>query len=138
MRLTFPYPELRKGQQDIIDATATALEQQEHLLIEAPTGLGKTVAALYPALKYALERQKRVFILTAKTLQQDMATAVLELLNRDGTFRSLRLRAKSKMCANEEVVCHEETVQSALDRGRDGFEIDLKRFAANLVRADFD
>ncbi|MCH7666528.1 MAG: ATP-dependent DNA helicase [Acidobacteria bacterium] len=114
-RLLFPYPELRNGQQAIIDATATALEQQEHLLLEAPTGLGKTVAALYPALKYALERQKRVFVLTAKTLQQDMATAVLELLNRDGTFRSLRLRAKSKMCANEEVICHEEFCPYAKD-----------------------
>ncbi|MCP4202477.1 MAG: DEAD/DEAH box helicase family protein [bacterium] len=114
-RLAFPYPELRRGQQEIIDASATALEQREHLLIEAPTGLGKTVAALYPALKYALEHQKRVFILTAKTLQQEMATAVLELLNRDGTFRSLRLRAKSKMCANEEVICHEEFCPYAKD-----------------------
>ncbi len=114
-RLSFPYSELRAGQDDIVEAVATALAQQEHLLVEAPTGLGKTVAALYPALKYALENQKRVFVLTAKTLQQDMATAVLELLNEDGSFRSLRLRAKAKMCANEEVICHEEFCRYAKD-----------------------
>ncbi|MFQ5525853.1 MAG: ATP-dependent DNA helicase, partial [Thermoanaerobaculia bacterium] len=114
-RLRFPYPELRGGQDGMIQAVGTALAQEEHLLLEAPTGLGKTVAALYPALKYALENQKRVFVLTAKTLQQEMATAVLELLNADGAFHSLRLRAKAKMCANEEVICHEEFCRYAKD-----------------------
>ena len=106
--LEFPYPEKRKGQEEIIAAAALALEQSEHLLIEAPTGIGKTVAALYPALKYALAHDKRIFVLTAKTLQQDMASGVLMLLNQVGAFRSLRLRAKAKMCANDQVLCHEE------------------------------
>ena len=106
--LAFPYPEKRGGQDEIISAVRLALEQREHLLIEAPTGIGKTVAALYPALQYALATDKRIFVLTAKTLQQDMATQVLELLNQVGAFRSLRLRAKAKMCANDQVLCHEE------------------------------
>ncbi|MEM7582658.1 MAG: helicase C-terminal domain-containing protein [Acidobacteriota bacterium] len=106
--LAFPYPEKRPGQDEIIEATTLALEQREHLLIEAPTGIGKTVACLYPAMRFALANDKKVFVLTAKTLQQDMATGVLMLLNQVGAFRSLRLRAKTKMCANDQVLCHEE------------------------------
>jgi DNA excision repair protein ERCC-2 len=73
------------------------------------------VAALYPALRHALTHGKRVFVLTAKTLQQDMAMKVMALLNGDEAFRSLRLRAKAKMCANGEVICHEEYCPYARD-----------------------
>ncbi|HKI87177.1 MAG TPA: DEAD/DEAH box helicase family protein, partial [Thermoanaerobaculia bacterium] len=113
--LAFPYPELRPGQEEILAAVETALEQREHLLLEATTGIGKTVAALYPALRYALARDKRVFVLTAKTLQQEMAETVVGLLARDGAFHGVRLRAKKKMCANSEVICHEEYCPYARD-----------------------
>jgi len=113
--LTFPYPNLRPGQDEIVTAVETALDHGEHLLLEAPTGLGKTVAALFPALRYALTHGKRIFVLTAKTLQQDMAAEVLQLLNREGAFRSLRLRAKTKMCANDQILCHEEYCSFAKD-----------------------
>ncbi len=113
--LAFPYPAMRPGQQEIVDAVTRALDQREHLLLEAPTGIGKTVAALMPALRYALQNDKRIFVLTAKTLQQRMATQVLELLNPDRAFHSLQLRAKAKMCANGEVLCHEEFCPYARD-----------------------
>ena len=114
-RLAFPFHRPRPGQEQIIEAVARAVDQREHLLVEAPTGLGKTAAALYPALRHALEHDRRVFVLTAKTLQQRMSTAVLEMLNTEATFRSLRLRAKSKMCANHEVLCHEDYCAWARD-----------------------
>ncbi|HYG62340.1 MAG TPA: helicase C-terminal domain-containing protein, partial [Thermoanaerobaculia bacterium] len=114
-RLSFPYREPRPGQELILAAVETAVANREHLLLQATTGIGKTVAALYPALKYALANDKRVFVLTAKTLQQDMAAAVLSLLNQEGAFRSLRLRAKAKMCANDQIVCHEEYCRFAKD-----------------------
>jgi DNA excision repair protein ERCC-2 len=113
--LAFPFKDVRPGQQQIFDAVTTALEQGEHLLLEAPTGLGKTVASLYPTLRYCLAHDKRLFVLTAKTLQQDMAMAVLELLNQTDAFHSLRLKAKAKMCANDQVVCHEEYCEFARD-----------------------
>ena len=106
--LAFPYDFLRKGQQEIIDDVERALEAREHLLIEAPTGIGKTVAALYPAVRYALANDKRIYVLTAKNLQQEMAINVLQLLNQVDAFRSLRLRNKARMCANDQVICHEE------------------------------
>ena len=114
-RLAFPFHRPRPGQQQIIDATTIALEQREHLLIEAATGLGKTAATLFPVLRYALAHDKKVFVLTAKTTQQEMATQVLEMLNVESAFRSLRLRAKSRMCANDELICHEEYCRFAKD-----------------------
>ena len=113
--LRFPYPEIRPGQEQIMDAVERALEQREHVLVEAPTGIGKTVSGLYPAMKQALEKDLKVYVLTAKTLQQDMATSVVALLNRDGAFRSLRVRAKAKMCTNDQVLCHEEYCNYAKD-----------------------
>ncbi len=114
-RLEFPYGELRPGQELILAAVETAVANREHLLLQATTGIGKTVAALYPALRYCLAHDKRLFVLTAKTLQQEMATAVLQLLNQDAAFRSLRLRAKAKMCANDQIICHEEYCRFAKD-----------------------
>jgi DNA excision repair protein ERCC-2 len=114
-RLEFPYRELRPGQELILAAVETAVANREHLLLQATTGIGKTVAALVPALRYCLAHDKRLFVLTAKTMQQEMATAVLELLNQDAAFRSLRLRAKAKMCANDQIICHEEYCRFAKD-----------------------
>ncbi|HEX3552771.1 MAG TPA: helicase C-terminal domain-containing protein [Thermoanaerobaculia bacterium] len=116
-RLVFPYRETRPGQELILAAVETAVANREHLLLQAATGIGKTVAALYPALRYALAHDKRLYVLTAKNTQQEMATAVLNLLNQDGAFRSLRLRAKAKMCANDQILCHEEYCRFAKDYG---------------------
>ena len=114
-RLVFPYAEPRPGQLEIIERVEHALEEREHLLVEAATGLGKTVAALYPVLRYAQRHDKRVFVLTAKNLQQEMAGHVLRLLNPESAFRSVRLRAKARMCANDQVICHEEYCRYARD-----------------------
>jgi len=116
-RMAFPYRELRAGQELILAAVETAVANREHLLLQATTGIGKTVAALYPALRYALANDKRLFVLTAKNTQQQMATAVLALLNQEEAFRSLRLRAKAKMCANDQILCHEEYCRFAKDYG---------------------
>lgn len=116
-RLAFPYGGTRPGQELILAAVETAVANREHLLLQATTGIGKTVAALFPALKYALAHDKRLFVLTAKNTQQEMATAVLNLLNQDTAFRSLRLRAKARMCANDQILCHEEYCRFAKDYG---------------------
>ncbi len=113
--LPFPHGELRPGQETIVAAVEAALEGGSHLLLEAPTGLGKTVAALWPALRHALANDRRLFVLTAKNLQQEMATRVLKLLAPGAGFHALRLRAKARMCANGEVICHEDFCTFARD-----------------------
>lgn len=113
--LPFPHGALRPGQDEIVAAVEEALASRSHLLVEAPTGIGKTAAALWPALKFALVENKKLFVLTAKNLQQEMATRVLRTLAEGGGFHALRLRAKARMCANGEVICHEDYCAFARD-----------------------
>ena len=105
--LVFPFDAVRPHQQDIIDAVAHAVREREALLVSAPTGIGKTIAAIYPAVREALRAGKKLFYLTSKTLQQEAAVAALKMIN-DGSFRVLRIRAKQKMCAHTEMICHED------------------------------
>jgi DNA excision repair protein ERCC-2 len=105
--LTFPFDVVRPGQEEIVSAVARAVYQRDSLLVSAPTGIGKTMAVLYPAVRQSLKLGKKLFYLTSKTLQQDAAVEALRRLN-DGSFRVLRIRAKSKMCAHTEMICHED------------------------------
>jgi len=93
-----------------------SLEAGRHLLLSAPTGVGKTAAALYPAVKLALATGRRVVFLTAKTLQQQLAVETLKRMQQGG-WSSLQVRAKGRMCANDEVICHEEFCAFARDYG---------------------
>lgn len=106
--LPFPHGALRPGQEAIVDAVEEALENGTHLLLEAPTGIGKTAAAIWPAVRSALARDQRLYVLTAKNLQQEMAVKVLRTLAPGTGLHALRIRAKARMCANGEVICHED------------------------------
>jgi DNA excision repair protein ERCC-2 len=114
--LQFPFPALRPVQDAAMEAVADALGHGRHLMLAAPTGIGKTAAALYPAVKLALDSGRRVAFLTAKTLQQHLAARTLQAMQAGG-WRSIQVRAKAKMCANKEVVCHEEFCAHARDYG---------------------
>jgi len=112
----FPHPDQRPAQVTIGNAVTEALELGRHLLVRAPTGCGKTAAVLHPALKAALSHGHRLFVLTAKTLQQRIAVDTARAMQ-EGLFRSLQLRAKAKMCANAETICHEEFCPYAREYG---------------------
>lgn len=114
--LTFPFDAPRPVQDEVIGAVLASLEAGRHLLLSAPTGVGKTAAALYPAVKLALGTGRRVVFLTAKTLQQQLAVETLQRMERGG-WRSIQIRAKARMCANREVICHEEYCEHAADYG---------------------
>jgi len=115
--LQFPFDSVRPHQQDIIDAVAHAIREREALLVSAPTGIGKTIAALYPAVRESLRAGKKLFYLTSKTLQQEAAVSALKMIN-DGSFRVLRIRAKQKMCAHTEMICHEDFCPFAAKYGQ--------------------
>jgi DNA excision repair protein ERCC-2 len=106
-RLPFPHTAPRPIQEKIIEAVSTAARQGENLIAEAPTGSGKTAAALHPALAEGLRRGKQVVFLTSKTLQQKMAVSALTAMN-ERAFSTLQVRAKEKMCANDRILCHED------------------------------
>jgi DNA excision repair protein ERCC-2 len=106
--MPFPHASPRPGQQQMIAAVGRSLGAGEHLMVEAPTGSGKTAASLYPALQHGLAAGRQVVFLTSKTLQQKMAVAVFRAMNPGGAFRTAQIRAKEKMCANDRVLCHED------------------------------
>jgi DNA excision repair protein ERCC-2 len=114
--LAFPHARFRPGQREMTAAVARAAAQGEHLVAEAPTGIGKTAAALHPLLVGALESHRRLYVLTAKTTQQDIYAKTLAAIEGE-SFRTVRLRAKERMCANDVVLCHENHCSYAKDYG---------------------
>jgi DNA excision repair protein ERCC-2 len=103
--IVFPHPRPRKHQDEMITAVERALAKGRHLLVSAPSGIGKTAGVLYPVLKYAFAHDKRVFFVTAKNTQQQIA---LETLRRLETPTAVLFRAREKMCINSVYACREE------------------------------
>jgi len=105
--LAFPFPEMRKYQDEMIETIEESLERRKNLLISAPTGVGKTVAALFPSLRYALQNKMRLFFVTPKTTQQKIVADTLRMtIGAWRTVSCICLRAKEKMCANDVFFCH--------------------------------
>ncbi len=108
--LTFPFGSYRPGQRKMALHVYRAIEQAEQLIVEAPTGIGKTMAAIFPAVK-ALGNglTEKFFYLTAKTTGRQVAQKALEDLAAGGLFlKSLTLTAKEKICLSPGSACNGE------------------------------
>lgn len=107
-QLSFPYEEYRKGQRDLAVVAYKTLKTQQRLFVEAPTGTGKTISTLFPALKALGEDQgDRIFYLTAKTITRSVAEDALRTLKGKGAeVKSVTLTAKDKICFLEERRCN--------------------------------
>jgi DNA excision repair protein ERCC-2 len=105
--LAFPYPAYRAGQRELAVAAYRTLVRGGRLFAEAPTGIGKTISVLFPALKTLGEgRFVRLFYLTAKTIGRVVAEKALSDLRDAGAcLRSVTLTAKEKICFNSGVPC---------------------------------
>ena len=103
--LDFPYGDYRAGQRDMAVAVYKAIRDNGRLYAQAPTGVGKTIATLFPATKaLGMGLAERIFYLTAKTpgrLLDDMRQAGLQ-------FKSVTLTAKEKICFQPVVNCDPE------------------------------
>ncbi len=77
MELLFPYGSIRAHQDELVKAVLEVCEKRKHLLVHAPTGLGKTAGALAPALTIALRDNLTVFFLTARHTQHMLALQTL-------------------------------------------------------------
>ena len=104
--MRFPYERIREGQSEFIKSAYRALARGSSLFASAPTGTGKTVSVIYPALK-ALSRGKceKVFYLTPKSTTAEAVRDCLELISSSGTeVRALILTSKEKACESS-LVC---------------------------------
>jgi len=109
-----PHSAWRTGQEDIAEATFQALERGSPLLVEAPTGLGKTAAVLHGVLRHALARDKQVFWATARTTQQRVALATLMKFREAGLpLRIVTVSARERACLNDVVACRPDKCRFA-------------------------
>ncbi len=76
----FPYEHLRMEQNELLAKVAEAVAGKKHLIVHAPTGLGKTAAAVSPALKYALDNGLTIFFLTSRHTQHHIVIETLKLI----------------------------------------------------------
>jgi len=107
--LEFPFP-YRTGQKELVASVYRTIYHKKKLFLEAPTGVGKTVSTIYPAVQ-AMGQGKgdKIFYLTAKTITRTVADDTFGLLREKGlSFKSVILTAKEKICFMEETDCNPE------------------------------
>ena len=97
----FPYPSKRSGQSDFMTEAYRSMKNGGRLICEAPTGIGKTVSALYPAVKaLGHGHVDKVFYFTPKTTAQLAATNALKAISGNRLCaRSISMTAKEKLCS---------------------------------------
>ncbi|CAN5915715.1 ATP-dependent DNA helicase [soil metagenome] len=98
--LAFPHAGFRPGQRELAEGVFRAAAAGRCLIAQAPTGIGKTIATLFPLLKsWAAHRTDKLFFLTAKTSGRAVALDALHVLRKDcTTLRVLELAAREKVC----------------------------------------
>jgi len=117
LAMTFPYSGLRPGQKVFMQEVITAISHMSTLFVEAPTGIGKTISTLFPALKSLGHRKcDRIFYLTAKTATRVVAQKALSDLRANGLIlRSITLQAKESLCPCPEIYCETKQCVFAAD-----------------------
>ena len=103
----FPFP-YRKGQYDLAAAVYRTILRKKKLFIQAPTGVGKTMSVIFPAVKAVREGLgQKIFYLTAKTITRTVAEQAFHTLKEQGLkFKVITLTAKEKICLCEETDCN--------------------------------
>ncbi|MFO0575738.1 MAG: ATP-dependent DNA helicase [Polyangia bacterium] len=109
--LVFPYDAPRPPQQALLDAFDEGLAAGRPVLAEAPTGTGKTAAALLAGLRHSLASDSTLYFTTAKSTQgEHVARTFTDLVRAaglsPGAIRAVTLRAKDRMCPPGTLQCH--------------------------------
>jgi Rad3-related DNA helicase len=106
-KLEFPY-EYRRGQHQLVGDVYRTIARRKNLFIQAPTGVGKTISTVFPAVKAVGEDLgDRIFYLTAKTITATVAKETFGLLMEHGyRAKIIQLTAKEKLCMCEEMDCN--------------------------------
>ena len=107
--LEFPFP-YRKGQKEMVAGVYHALSKKQQIFVQAPTGVGKTMSAVFPAVRAVGEgKGETVFYLTARTITRTVAQDAFEILQQKGLlFKVITLTAKEKLCFMDTPECDPE------------------------------
>lgn len=108
--LDFPF-EYRPGQKKLVSDVYRTIMRQKLLFMQAPTGVGKTISTIFPAVKAVGEElADRIFYLTAKTITATVAKETFALLEKNGyRAKTIQITAKEKLCPCDEMECNPVT-----------------------------
>lgn len=103
----FPFEVYRKGQRELAIRVYKAIAEGKKCFAEAPTGTGKTMSTLFPAVKaLGVKETNKIFYITAKTTTREIANNTLSIMREKGlNIRSVNITAKDKCCKMEEKKC---------------------------------
>ncbi len=113
--LQFPFPAYRKGQRKLAVGAYRTIDRGKKLFVQAPTGTGKTISTLFPAVKAMGEgKTSKIFYLTAKTITRQVAEEAFIRMRSGGLkMKTLTLTAKEKICFCEKPACNPEYCEYA-------------------------
>lgn len=123
--LEFPFDEVRPLQREMLQAIEDAADEGLLLLCAAPTGVGKTAAALFPLLRRALREERRLVFATSRVSQQELALDTIErMLPAQGASFALQISARDRICPRDALGCESLGCPN------------LPRFSERLARSD--
>lgn len=105
--IPFPFS-YREGQKELITHVYSTICHKRKLFLQAPTGVGKTISTIFPAIKaVGEEKADKIFYFTAKTITRTVASQALDILREKGLhYKSVVITAKEKICFMEETECN--------------------------------
>ena len=109
-RLKFPFENYRPGQRELAVRVYKSITDSKKCFAQAPTGTGKTISTLFPAIKAMGEdKTSKIFYLTAKTITREVAQNTISLMRKkDLKLKAVTITAKEKICKMDEVNCNPE------------------------------
>ena len=109
-KLKFPFENYRPGQRELAVRVYKSITDSKKCFAQAPTGTGKTISTIFPAIKAMGEdKTSKIFYLTAKTITREVAQNTISLMRKkDLNLKSVTITAKEKICKMDEVNCNPE------------------------------
>ena len=116
-KMEFPFPTYRKGQRELAVTCYNTIRNNGILFAQAPTGIGKTISTIFPAIKGLTNNMgDRIVYLTSKTITGVVAEEAYAMLIKNGLkIKVVSITAKEKACLNDEVKCNADDCKFARD-----------------------
>jgi len=113
--LKFPFDDYREGQRELAVSVYKTVVEDKKMFVQAPTGIGKTISTLFPAVKAMGEgHTSKIFYLTAKTITRRVAEDAFDKMKDCGLkFKTITITAKDKVCFNKDSACNPEQCKFA-------------------------
>ncbi len=106
-KLQFPFEQYRPGQRTMAAYIYKTIQEEDKIFLQAPTGIGKTVSSIFPALKaMGQEKAEKIFYLTAKNVTGQAAVAAVQRMRKQKMrLKTVRITAKDRICMLEKREC---------------------------------